>query len=282
VGQLLNVVNPLHRRTPRDYVARMVDDKVECMGVAREYGPDYWDGSRRYGYGGYHYDGRWAAVARELIRTYELKPGARILDVGCGKGFLLHEFACLLPGALVAGFDVSKHALAHAKEEVRPYLFQYSAKDPLPYSDGHFDLAISLNVLHNLPLQDLSLALREMQRVSRHQYVCVESFRDELELFNLQCWALTCESFLRPQTWTWFFDQFGFTGDYEFIYFEGESLIPSERPFGGLAALMVSKRNLGSWADVPHGSLGSDPELQPCPLSAALSGGAGESKPAAE
>ncbi len=226
MGRLLNVVNPLHRRTARDYLGRMNDDKVGCMRLAREYGPDYWDGSRRHGYGGYRYDGRWAAVARELIRTYQLGPGARVLDVGCGKGFLLYEFTQLLPGAEVAGFDLSEHALANAKEEVRDRLFRHRAEEPLPYPDNHFDLAFSLNVLHNLPLEALRPALREMERVARHRYVCVESFRNEQELFNLQCWALTCESFLRPETWAWVYEQFGYTGDYEFIYFEGESVAP--------------------------------------------------------
>jgi ubiquinone/menaquinone biosynthesis C-methylase UbiE len=206
----------------------MNDDKVGCMRVARLYEADYWDGSRRMGYGGYRYDGRWKVVAEDLVRTYGLRPGARILDVGCGKGFLLYELTQLLPGCEVAGFDVSAHAVAQGKEEVRDRLFRHRAQDPLPYPDGHFDLAFSLNVLHNLTIQDLKPALSEMARVARQQYVCVESFRDELELFNLQCWALTCESFLRPETWVWLFEQFGYAGDHEFIYFEGESAAPGQ------------------------------------------------------
>jgi ubiquinone/menaquinone biosynthesis C-methylase UbiE len=226
LGQLLNIVNKLHRRTARDYLSRMNDDKVECMRLGKLYGADYWDGSRRHGYGGYRYDGRWKVVAEDLVRTYQLQPNARILDVGCGKGFLLYELTQLLPGCTVAGFDLSAYAIAHAKEEVRASLFCHRAQDPLPYADGHFNLAISLNVLHNLTLQELKPALKEMARVARRQYVCVESFRDEEELFNLQCWALTCESFLRPETWVWLFDQYGYPGDYEYIYFEGKSAAP--------------------------------------------------------
>jgi SAM-dependent methyltransferase len=220
VRRLLNIVNQLHRRTARDYVGRMADEKVHCSVVARRFDRDYWDGDRRYGYGGYKYDGRWAIVAKQLVETYQLKDGAKILDVGCGRGFLLYEFTRLLPTCTVAGFDVSAYALATAKEEVRDHLFLHKAEKPLPYQDKEFDLVISLNALHNLPPQDVVKALKEMERVGREKYLVVESFRTPEELFNLQCWALTCESFFRPETWAWIYDLAGYTGDHEYIYFE--------------------------------------------------------------
>ena len=220
MGRLLNVVNQLHRRTARDYLARMADAKVHCSEVARRFDSDYWDGDRRYGYGGYKYDGRWGVVAQQLVETYDLKPGARILDVGCGRGFLLHEFQRLLPGCRVAGFDVSEYGLATAKEEVWPHLLRHDARDRYPFADGEFDLAVTVNALHNLPPQDVAKALAEMTRVAARQYLVVESFRSPEELFNLQCWALTCETFFRPESWRWLFDLAGYRGDYEFIYFE--------------------------------------------------------------
>lgn len=220
MGALREIVTPLHKRTARDYLGRMQDDKVACMLKAKEYGFDYWDGDRRYGYGGYRYDGRWRSVAERLVETYALKPGARILDVGCGKAFLLYELSRLLPGCEVTGLDVSAHGLREAKPEIADRLILHRAQDPLPWADGSFDLVISLNALHNLQVFDLKRALAEMERVGRRKYLCVESFRDEQELFNLQCWALTCESFFTPEAWTWLFAEFGYTGDYEFIYFE--------------------------------------------------------------
>lgn len=223
MGRLLNIVNPLHKKTARDYIGRMVDDKVACMRIARKYGEDYWDGSRRHGYGGYRYDGRWSVVAQQLIDTYKVPANAHILDIGCGKAFLLYEFKRLLPNCTVVGIDVSDYALKNAKEEVRPYLRRHDANDPLPFVDRQFDLVYSITTLHNLPIQDLKTALQEMERVGKNKYLLVESFRDEQELFNLQCWALTCEAFLRPESWTWLFDEYGYTGDYEFIYFEGDS-----------------------------------------------------------
>jgi ubiquinone/menaquinone biosynthesis C-methylase UbiE len=220
MGRLLNIVNQLHRRTARDYLGRMADAKVHCCEVARRFDRDYWDGDRRYGYGGYRYDGRWGGIARQLVETYALRPDARVLDVGCGRGFLLHEFTRLLPACTVSGFDVSEFGLATAKEEVRPHLFRHDAREPFPFPDQSFDLAVSVNALHNLPPQDVAKALAEMNRVAAKQFLVVESFRTPEELFNLQCWALTCETFFRPESWAWLFNLAGYTGDYEFIYFE--------------------------------------------------------------
>jgi len=220
MGQLLDIVTPLHRRTPRDYLARMVDDKVQCMKKSKEYGFDYWDGDRRYGYGGYKYDGRWKTVAERLIDHYALGPTARILDVGCGKAHLLYELKQLLPRSEVCGFDISQHGLDDAPPEVRPALFRYRAQDRYPFGDNHFDLVISLGCLHNLRVFELETALREIERVGLQKYVMVESYRNELEQFNLECWALTAESFFDTAEWIWLYRHFGYAGDYEFIYFE--------------------------------------------------------------
>ena len=221
MGRLLNIVTPLHQMTKRDYLARMVDDKVHCMLKAKEYEKDYWDGDRRYGYGGYRYlPGRWAPVAKALIEIYGLKSDAKILDVGCGKAFLLYELKLLLPDAQVTGFDISHHGLAEAKEEIRPSLFRYRAQDRYPFGDDHFDLVISLGCLHNLRLFELQTAVQEIERVGKNKYIMLESYRNELEQFNLQCWALTAESFLDTAEWIWLYNHYGYTGDYEFIYFE--------------------------------------------------------------
>jgi SAM-dependent methyltransferase len=220
MGQLLNLATPLHKKTKRDVVARMVDDKVACMLKAKEYEFDYWDGDRRFGYGGYKYDGRWKPVAQQFIDHYKLKPDAKILDVGCGKAYLLHELKLLLPDAEVIGFDISKHGLADAPEAIRPHLMRYRAQDRYPWGDDYFDLVISLGCLHNLRIFELQTAVGEIERVGRSKYIMLESYRNELELFNLECWALTCESFFDTAEWIWLYEHFGYTGDYEFIYFE--------------------------------------------------------------
>lgn len=220
MGRLLNVISHLHKRTDRDYIGRMTDDKVGCMKVAKRYDKDYWDGDRKYGYGGYKYDGRWESVARKLIETYNLQKDAKILDVGCGKAFLLYELKKLLPESHIAGFDISKYAIENAKEEIKANLFVRKAQDHYDFGDREFDLVISINALHNLRIYDLKSALKEVERVGKNKFIVVESYRNDKELFNLECWALTAESFFSTEEWVWLFNEFGYSGDYEFIYFE--------------------------------------------------------------
>ena len=217
----LNLVTSLHTATKRDYLGRMNDSKVEAMMIAKQYGADYWDGDRKYGYGGYKYmPGRWATVAQKLIDLYGLKAGSKVLDVGCGKGFLLYEMQLLEQGLEIHGFDISQYGLAHAHPELKANLFIHRAQDKYPYEDNLFDLVISLGTLHNLHIFELEVAVAEIERIGKQGYIMLESFRNELEMFNLECWALTAESLMDVDEWKWVYDRFGFTGDYEFIFFE--------------------------------------------------------------
>ena len=221
MGELVQFVTPIHQATSRAYIDRMVDDKVHCMLKAKEYEADYWDGDRRYGYGGYKYmAGRWKPVAEALIERYDLTNDSSVLDVGCGKAFLLYEIKLLLPKLRVAGFDISRHGLADAKKEIRDNLFIHRAQEPYPYGNNEFDLVISLTCLHNLRIFELGTALAEIERVGKRGYLMLESYRNEQEQFNLQCWALTCESFFDVSEWIWLYQNSGYTGDYEFIFFE--------------------------------------------------------------
>ena len=218
--ELTHIFTPLHKQTARDYIGRMNDNKVQCMTIAREFDEAFWDGERRYGYGGYRYDGRWKGVAQALIAQYNLQANAKILDVGCGKAFLLYELKVLLPEAEIVGMDISGYAIRHAKPEVHDQLIHHAAETPYGFSDNYFDLVISLTTLHNLKIAPLVDALKEIQRVGKQQYFVVESYRNPQELFNLQCWALTCESFFSPDEWQWVMRAAGYAGDVEFIYFE--------------------------------------------------------------
>ena len=221
MGELREFVTPLHRATKRDYLKRMNDDKVKCMLKAKEYAIDFWDGDRRYGYGGYSYrPGYWSQVAKNLVETYKLKSGSKVLDVGCGKGYLLHELLIIEPGLIIAGTDISEYGLSHATDLVKPNLMVHDAREGFKWDNKEFDLVISLNMLHNLRAFDLERCLAEIQRIGKCQFVVAESFRSESELFNLQCWALTCETFFDFDEWLWMFQKAGYSGDYEFIYFE--------------------------------------------------------------
>jgi SAM-dependent methyltransferase len=215
----IDLINSMQKQTRRDYLARMNDDKVACMLRAREYGKDFWDGDRRYGYGGYKYDGRWKPIAKELIKRYDLKEDAKILDIGCGKGYLLYELKKLLPKSKLTGIDVSEYAINEALIEGDTFLFGIDARN-LRISRNEFDLIVSLMTLHNIPLLDIPNLLKQIEWGAKNSFICVESYRNAQEQFNLQCWALTAETIIDTKSWEWLFQQSGYTGDYEFVCFE--------------------------------------------------------------
>jgi len=218
---LLDFIKTHHTSTKRDYVARAVEyDKAECATISKQFGKDYWDGDRRYGYGGYSYDGRWRSVAEKMVEHYGLKPGSKVLDIGCGKAYLLYEFSQVIDGSEVAGIDISEYAIQTAKNEMKPFVQVGSAVE-LPYEDNTFDFVYSINTLHNLYNYDLQRALKEMERVGKeHKYLVVDSYRTESEKVNLLFWQLTCECFYIPQEWEWIFEQSGYTGDYSYVFYE--------------------------------------------------------------
>ncbi len=217
----IKIITSLHKSTNRDYLKRMINNKIKCMKVAKKYGFDYWDGDRKYGYGGYKYiPGRLETVAKKLVKKYKLKNTSSILDVGCGKGFLLFEIKKILPKIKVKGIDISNYGIKNSKKEISKYLSRKDIREKFIYKKKKFDLVISINTLHNLEINHLANVLKEIQRVGKKQYICNESYRNEKELFNLQCWALTCESFFSKKEWIWIYNKFGYTGEYEFIYFE--------------------------------------------------------------
>lgn len=217
----LDFISLVHKKSNRDYLARVTEfPKAEAAKIAKKFDYHYWDGDRKFGYGGHQYDGRWRVVAESMVAHYGIKPGDSILDVGCGKGFLLYEFTQLVPGVNVVGIDVSEYAIENAKEEIKPFLQIGNAKD-LAFPDKHFDLVLSVNSLHNLYAYELETALKEIERVGKkNKFICMDSYRNEEEKANLLYWQLTCECFFTPQEWEWCFEKAGYTGNYGFIFFE--------------------------------------------------------------
>ncbi len=215
----IDFICEIHGSTRRNYLERVTSDKAECARIARKFGQEYWDGDRKYGYGGYRYDGRWRKLAQSLVDHYRIKAGDSILDVGCGKGYLLYEFTQMVPGIQVTGIDVSQYALDNAHDNVKESLHFGNAVE-LPFQDKSFDLVISINALHNLYNFQLHKALREIERVGRGgKYIVVDSYRTEEEKLNLLNWQLTCVAFYTPEEWEWCFKQSGYTGDYGCIYY---------------------------------------------------------------
>jgi len=219
----IDFVSSLHKKTQRDYLGRVNDKqfpKAKAAELAKKWDFDYWDGDRRINYGGYKYiNNRWKNVIESLVRHYKLPSNAKILDVGCGKGFLLYDFLKSFPNADLYGIDISEYAIRNAQKEIKENIVLGNATN-LPWPDKFFDLVISINTLHNLYTFELEQAILEIQRVGLNKYICVESYRNEVEKANLLYWQVTCESFYTPDEWKWWFKKNNYNGDYSFIYFE--------------------------------------------------------------
>lgn len=219
----IDFLSSLHKSTKRDYLGRVNNKnypKHKAATLAKKWSFDYWDGSRDINYGGYKYlSGRWDKVIKKLQKKYKLKKNCKILDVGCGKGYFLYDFKKLFPKAEVRGIDISKYAIKNSKPEIKNYL-KVGNCTKLPWKNNYFDLVVSFNTLHNLHNYDLFKAFKELQRVARKKYFCVESYRNEKEKSNLLYWQVTCEAFCTPKEWNWWMKKTQYTGDYSFIYFE--------------------------------------------------------------
>ena len=220
----IDFITDVHKSTKRDYLARVNDEvypKAKAAKLAKKFDYDYWDGDRRICYGGYKYiEGRWAKVAKKMSKFYNLSSESKILDIGCGKGYLLYDFTKVVPGISVYGIDISNYAIKNSKKEISKQIIQGNA-NKLPWPDNYFDLVISINTLHCLNSYDLFDALKEMERVGKdNKYLCVESYKNEEEKANLLYWQVTCEAFNNPESWKWWFSHSGYKGDYSFIFFD--------------------------------------------------------------
>lgn len=203
-----------HPKAVRDYDKRAKEKTSEIIQIAKQFGKDFFDGDRKCGYGGYKYDGRWKSVVKRMKDFYKLNDNAAILDIGCGKGFMLHDFKELMPDVTIAGIDISEYAIENAMSSVKPFL-KIASAEKLPYPDKSFDLVISITSIHNLPLERLKNALREIQRVCRgDSYITIDAWRNEKERENLFKWVLTAETMMHVDNWKKLFSQTGYTGDY--------------------------------------------------------------------
>jgi len=216
----INLLEKLPSGKKRDVNARATAKNDDVIRISREYGFHYFDGPREYGYGGYRYDGRWIPVAADMVKHFDLKPGDRVLDVGCAKGFLVKDFMKACPGLEAFGLDISHYALMHCEPEVIGRLHLGNAMD-LPFPDNSFKAVISLNTVHNLDRDKCIVALKEIQRLSGGRaYVQVDSYRTPEERQRFLDWVLTAHYHEYPDGWRKTFAEAGYTGDYNWTILE--------------------------------------------------------------
>ncbi|PHQ81670.1 MAG: methyltransferase [Coxiella sp. (in: Bacteria)] len=212
--ELLRALPKSKRNVPAREDAKSKD--LEVVRVAKLYGEMYFDGPRDYGYGGYRYDGRWKPVARDMIEHFNLSAGDRVLDIGCAKGFLVHDLMQECPGLEVFGLDISEYALKHCPPEVIGRLHLGNANS-LPFPDASFDAVISLNTLHNFDREGVKTVIGEMERVSRrdgNSFIQVDSYRSPEQRALFMDWVLTADFHDYPDGWVKLFKEAGYKGDY--------------------------------------------------------------------
>ena len=202
-------------KTKRNINERGNVKTAEDKKIARQFGKEFFDGERRYGYGGYSYNSKyWEPVIPYFLKQYSLGESSRILDVGCGKGFMLYDFTRLIPGISVNGIDVSEYAIQNSIPEIRENL-EIGCASKLPYEDNAFDIAISINTIHNLDREKCKLALQELERVSRAgSFIIVDAYRTDNEKERMEAWNLTAKTFMHVNEWKEFFGEAGYTGDF--------------------------------------------------------------------
>jgi SAM-dependent methyltransferase len=201
-------------------IARRVQGKDANRALALKFGFEYFDGPREQGYGGYRYDGRWVPIARTFVAHFGLKPGDRVLDVGCAKGFLVKDLADVCPGLEVYGLDISEYALTHAHEDAAGRVLRGSC-DALPFGNGCLDAVICINTIHNLDPDRCAVAIREIQRVSKGRgFIQVDAYRSATERQLFEDWMLTAKTYHMPEAWEALFASSGYTGDYYWTVLE--------------------------------------------------------------
>lgn len=217
----MSEVNLLARypRAKRNVKARL-GNKEENRRIAMQFGREYFDGTREQGYGGYRYDGRWVPIAEDIVKHFGLKAGQRVLDVGCGKGFLVKDLMKVCPGLEAFGLDISAYAVANGEPEVAGRLRVGNATS-LPFPDRSFDCVISINTVHNLDRAGCIQALKEMERVAPGRgFVQVDAYRNPEERRVFEDWMLTARTYGRPEDWIEILHEAGYTGDYYWTILE--------------------------------------------------------------
>jgi ubiquinone/menaquinone biosynthesis C-methylase UbiE len=214
MGRAINLLRR-YPKAKRNLKKRLEEKSQRVRNTARKFGKDFFDGDRKYGYGGFNYNKKyWVKVVDDFIKYWKLNKNSKILDIGCAKGFMLYDLKKKIPGIKIKGIDISKYAILNCKKEVKKDLMVGDAKK-LPFKDNSFDVVIAINTIHNLNKKDCAKALFEINRVSKDKsFITVDAYRNNIEKNKMMKWNLTAKTIMSTKQWKKFFNKNSYTGDY--------------------------------------------------------------------
>lgn len=202
-------------QSKRNVTERGAQKTPEDHALARQFGKAFFDGSRDHGYGGFNYHSRfWEPVIPDFQKHYYLNEKSSVLDIGCAKGFMMHDMARLIPGITVKGIDISDYAIENAIDTMKQHC-SVACATALPFPDKSFDCVISITTLHNFEMPELIKALQEIERVKRkHSFITVDAYHNDEEKERMHAWNLTAKTVLHVDEWKKLFKDVGYKGDY--------------------------------------------------------------------
>lgn len=213
MGKEINLLKN-YPKTKRDTSTRSIEKKPEDIKIARKFDKEFFDGSRKTGYGGYQYNEKyWSTVVKDISDFYNLNSNSRILDVGCAKGFMVFDMTNYLNNKNIFGIDISNYAISNGKKEVLNNIFVGEAHD-IKFPDQFFDLAVSITTIHNYDIDGVKQCLRELNRISKKSFITVDAYRNEEEKKQMFEWNLTAKTILHVDEWVKLFNEVDFNGDY--------------------------------------------------------------------
>ena len=202
-------------KTKRDVKKRGAEKTEKDRTIARMFGKEFFDGDRKHGYGGFNYNPRfWPPVIPAFQEHFNLSSESSVLDVGCGKGFMMHDMSEMIPDVTVKGIDISQYAIENIIEDMKPHV-QVANAIELPFEDNSFDVVISINTVHNLEEDKCGQSLQEIERISRGKsFITVDAYHNDEEKEMMYAWNLTGRTIMHVDKWKNFFKEVGYTGDY--------------------------------------------------------------------
>lgn len=202
-------------KTKRNLDERKNLKSDEVREIARKFGKEFFDGDRKYGYGGFNYNPRyWSQVVLTFKDFWKIKEGDSLLDIGCAKGFMIYDFYRQIEGIKLKGIDISNYAIENSHKEIKKFLSVADAKS-LPFDDQSFDHVISINTIHNLDIDDCIKAIKEIIRVSKkNSFITVDAFKSDEEKKRMFDWNLTAKTILSVDEWKNLFKDIGYEGDF--------------------------------------------------------------------